>query len=259
MQNVICILAFTDNYIWMLLDQAGKVGAVVDPGDAKPVLDYCDKHDVSLSAILITHLHNDHIGGVDALLARFPGIPVYGPAAEPISCVTHQMYEDDLLVLKEQDIRMLVWDVPGHTSGHIAYVGDCALFCGDTLFGAGCGRVFSGTHEQLYAAMARIHDLPGDVSVYCAHEYTLDNIGFAKWVEPENQALLEREQRSFELIDAGKSTIPTDVELERQTNPFMRCKEPEVIAAAEAKAGRTLKPGAEVFKVVREWKDSEYD
>ncbi len=259
MQNVVPIPAFSDNYIWLLIDSSEKFAAVVDPGDAQPVLTACDERGLSINAILITHLHADHIGGIAELLERFPGIPVYGPAGEHIAGVTHPLYEDDLVVLDEQDVRLLVWDVPGHTAGHIAYVGDCALFCGDTLFGCGCGGVFGGTHEQLYAAMERIYDLPGDVSVYCAHEYTLDNIGFAKWVEPNNADLLSREQESFDLIDAGNPTIPSNVEQERLTNPFMRCNDASVIAAAEQKVGHALKPGAEVFRAIRDWKDNEYD
>lgn len=259
MNGVTPIEAFSDNYIWVLPDKAGEHMAVVDPGDAQPVLDACEKNGWIVNAILITHFHADHVGGIKTLLEHFPGIPVYGPTGEGIEGITDHLYEGDMVVLPEQEGRLLVWEVPGHTAGHIAYVGECCLFCGDTLFSAGCGRVFTGTHEQLSASLERIKGLPEDINVFCAHEYTLDNIGFAKWVEPDNQALLDYEKQVQGWMDEDRPSLPSRIGLEREVNPFLRCDEPAVIAAAEKVAGRKLTTPSEVFRTLREWKDRDYD
>ncbi len=259
MLNIVPIPAFDDNYIWLLRNPGGRVAAVVDPGDEAPVLEYLSTHGLTLGAILITHRHWDHTGGVADLLERFPGIPVFGPATESIKTVTHALREGDLVGVAGMDLALKVMDVPGHTAGHIAYFGEGALFCGDTLFMAGCGRVFDGTAADLHRSLRRIASLPPDTRIYCAHEYTLDNLGFAKWVEPENSALLAREKQDRATRAGDRPTVPSLLRLELETNPFLRAHVPQVIEAAEAYAGRPLQTGAEVFAAVRSWKDSKYD
>lgn len=251
--------AFSDNYIWLLTDADAQRAAVVDPGDAAPVLQRLRVSGTELVAILVTHHHGDHVGGIRQLLAAFPGIPVFGPAGESIPGITRPLWEGDTLHIESLDTQFQVLAVPGHTAGHIAYYGDGRLFCGDTLFACGCGRVFDGTLEQLAASVQRIGDLPGATLAYCAHEYTLDNIGFAKWVEPGNPALAERERETHAMLSADLPSVPSTIGLERATNPFLRLTEPAVVAAAERWAGRELHGNAEVFAALRTWKDRDYD
>ncbi|MEJ1382219.1 MAG: hydroxyacylglutathione hydrolase [Candidatus Sedimenticola sp. (ex Thyasira tokunagai)] len=253
------IAAFDDNYIWLLRDSSGEVAIVVDPGDEDPVLERLQREGLSLGGILLTHKHGDHTGGVADLLRAWPGVPVFGPAGEPIRGLTVAVKEGDLVSVPGVAAEFRVMDVPGHTEGHVAYYGEGALFCGDTLFASGCGRVFSGTHQQLHDALQRIAQLPPETLIYCAHEYTEANIGFARWVEPENPTIQLRQANARRLRDAGEPTVPSTLELELETNPFMRTAEPAVIAAATKYAARELADGGEVFTAIREWKDREYD
>ena len=263
MYDISPIHAFSDNFIWLMRARHGGRGVVVDPGDARPVLERLNAEGMELAAILVTHKHADHVGGIRELRAHYGDIPVYGPAHEPIPEITHRLSDGDRVVLEAVEAEFDVLDVPGHTAGHIAYVDESsdqpALFCGDTLFSVGCGRVFSGTHQQLHESLMRIADLPPDTLAYCAHEYTLENIGFAKWVEPGNPALLEREQQAFEQLDKGGDTVPSTIATERATNPFLRVREDSVIAAAVRYAGRPMRDSGDTFRTIRIWKDSEYD
>jgi hydroxyacylglutathione hydrolase len=253
------IPAFDDNYIWLLSREGGNACAVVDPGDEEPVREVLAQRGLKLKAILITHKHGDHVGGVAALKADWPKATVYGPANEPIKDLDERLAGGDLVELEKPGLSLDVLDVPGHTEGHIAYYTQGALFCGDTLFACGCGRVFSGTTEQLSDSLRSLAELPADTRVYCAHEYTMANIGFAKWVEPDNPDLAVREERVRALRDAGRPSVPSSLAEELLTNPFMRTDQPEVIAAAERRAGRELSTPAEVFTAVRTWKDKDYD
>ena len=253
------IPAFADNYIWCLSDSDCNSAVVVDPGDAAPVLSHLKKHDLKLSAILITHKHWDHIGGIQRLTEIYPGIPVYGPRNETIEGVTVEVGEGESVELHEISAIFEVLDVPGHTEGHVAYLGEDVLFCGDTLFAAGCGRVFSGTHAQLYASLQKIASLPPATRLYCAHEYTLDNLGFAQWVEPESIALKQRIQRDRASRETGLPTVPSMLKEELATNPFLRCHIRQVKEAAERYAEKRLTSGEAVFTAVRNWKDREYD
>jgi hydroxyacylglutathione hydrolase len=264
MMQVIPVSAFSDNYIWLITNQTPQAdnpacAAIVDPGDASPVLDALEASQLQPSAILITHHHADHVGGIAGILEHYPNTPVYGPASEFIPHITKALKEGDVVELPEIGLRFDVMDIPGHTAGHIAYYGEGSLFCGDTLFANGCGRVFDGSLSDLHTSLRRIAELPVETLIYCAHEYTLDNIGFAKWVEPDNQDLLDRQEASWALIDQGKATVPSTLELEFKTNPFLRTHLPEVIARAEEIAGRETQTSEDVFAVLRVWKDTEYD
>jgi hydroxyacylglutathione hydrolase len=254
--NLVALPAFADNYIWMLDD--GRRAVVVDPGDEAPVLAALDARRLELAAILVTHHHGDHIGGVAALLPRLArdGV-VHAPAREamPFACVPHA-HGDDVAVL---GWTFTVIDVPGHTAGHIAYYCAAAgeapvLFCGDTLFSAGCGRLFEGTPAQMHASLTALAALPGNTRVCCAHEYTLANLRFAQAVEPANAAIADYEAHCQQLRRQSQPTLPAALERERQINPFLRCTEPQVAAAARAHGARGTDPVA-VFAALRQWKN----
>lgn len=245
--------AFEDNYIWLLRE--GRHVVAVDPGDETPVLRYLAVEGAVLTAILVTHHHGDHIGGIAGLLAKH-SVPVYGPAHEPIAGITDTMQEGDAIDLPGLSQSLRVLEVPGHTRGHIAFYGSGALFCGDTLFGCGCGRLFEGTAAQMWASLAKLAALPGDTRVYCAHEYTQSNIRFALAVEPGNARLRQRAERVALLRANSRPTVPFTLDEELETNPFLRSAEPEVAAAAARHGGTVLADPAEVFAVLREWKNS---
>lgn len=249
------VSAFEDNYLWLLSRRDSEQAAVVDPGDAAPVLKKLRERRMTLGAIIITHHHHDHIGGVSELLRLFPDVEIYAPHDERIRDATRRVAERDRVHVACLDCDFSVLEVPGHTLTHIAYYGDGKLFCGDTLFACGCGRLFEGSPGQMYASLEKIMALPGDTAVYCAHEYTLGNIAFAKQVEPGNAALLQRERDARRMRERQQPTVPSPLELEKRTNPFLRVHEPAVVAAAERRSGQALANGAEVFRVVRSWKD----
>lgn len=256
------IPAFDDNYIWLLTRPGERRCVVVDPGDEDPVIARLQADGLVLDAILVTHKHGDHVGGIRGLKARWPGAVVYGPAGEPIKTLERRLHGGDRITLNSLGISFDVIDVPGHTEGHIAYYGafdDGVLFCGDTLFAGGCGRVFSGTFEQLSDSLLRLAELPSQTRVYCAHEYTLANLGFAAWVEPANAALAQRIARDQARRERDQPTVPSTVGEELATNPFMRTGQPAVVAAAAKWAARPLHGPAEVFRALRTWKDKDYD
>ena len=256
MAAIIPIPALSDNYIWLVRE--GRDAAVIDPGDAAPVLAYLEREGLALCAIAITHHHWDHVNGTAALVERF-GAPVYGPAREAIPGRTHAVTEGDRFALGATGVELSVLDVPGHTAGQVAYVGACdgvpVAFTGDTLFTCGCGRLFEGTPAQMVASLAKLAALPGDTGVYCGHEYTLANVRFALAVEPASAALRERQSREQARRDQGLPTVPSRMDEELATNPFLRAAEPSVFAAAQAHAGRELADAVEAFAVLREWKN----
>lgn len=266
MAHIITVPAFSDNYIWLICDDNKEYGVIVDPGDAVPVIAALEKDNIQPTAILITHFHHDHVGGISALLDLYPDLPVYGPASENIPHITHPLKGDETLCFDEIETDFQVMNVHGHTAGHIAYYTldgnddeKGKLFCGDTLFAGGCGRVFNGTMKDLHDSLYKISQLPEDTQIYCAHEYTLDNLGFAKWVEPDSDAVLAREEADRALIDNDQATVPSLLSLELATNPFMRTHLPHVAERVAEATGKTLNNSTEVFAAMRTWKDTEYD
>ncbi len=251
MDAVLHVEAFADNYIWLL--RRGDAVAIVDPGDAAPVVAALDRLGLTPLAILCTHHHGDHTGGVENLLARWR-VPVYGPARERIPGITHRVGDGDR-VTPGDGLGFEVLEVPGHTAGHIAYHGQGALFCGDTLFSAGCGRLFEGSAVQMHASLARLAALPEDTRVYCAHEYTASNLRFARAADPDNPDIAAHQVRVAALRAAGRPTLPSTIGLERRVNPFLRAHLPALKHSAEAHAGRTLSGPAAVFAELRHWKD----
>lgn len=252
--NLIALPAFSDNYIWMLHDGARAV--VVDPGDAAPVIAALDAQHLALAAILVTHHHGDHVGGVDELRERLQG-PVYGPRREDIPAPYVALDDGD--VVEVLGLRFEVIDVPGHTAGHIAYFHagvepSPILFCGDTLFSAGCGRLFEGTPAQMHASLSRLAALPGDTRVCCAHEYTLSNLRFAAAVEPGNAARDAYTAWCEATRARGEPTLPSSVARERAVNPFLRVDAPAVVNSALAHGAADRTPTT-VFATLRQWKN----
>jgi len=246
------IRAFRDNYIWCIHD--GTHAAVVDPGDAEPVKQFLAAHALSLSAILITHHHPDHVGGVRTLLDEY-NVPVFGPAKEKIPGITRKLGEGDKVTVPELDLPLTIVDIPGHTAGHIGYIGDGMLFCGDTLFSCGCGRLFEGTPEQMYASLGKLAALPEDTLVYCTHEYTLSNLRFAHAAEPGSKAITDLEQAAQAALERNMPSLPSTIGAEKAANPFLRAHVPALAKSAEAFAGHSLDGPVEVFAALRNWKD----
>ena len=252
--------AFTDNYIW-LIEAPGRPGAVVavDPGEARPVQAELERSGQSLAAILLTHHHPDHIGGVRELTSRASAprgsVPVIGPDDPRIAVRTRTARDGERCELPDLGLGFDILHVPGHTLSHIAFWGHGALFCGDTLFSAGCGRMFEGTPVQMIASLNRLRELPQDTNVYCGHEYTAANLRFALTVEPQNRAALEYQESIAQLRTRGAPSLPSRMSLEIRVNPFLRCDVATVRAAAVARAGKALEADAEVFGVLRAWKD----
>lgn len=286
MASVLHVPAFEDNYIWLIrgesadapalmtgratdgrraspsargprLDPVGvssnKV-AIVDPGDAVPVLEALARQALTPIAILCTHHHGDHVGGVEELLVRYD-MPVYGPARERIPAITHRLSDGDRVRLDALGLEFQVLDVPGHTAGHIAYYGHGLLFCGDTLFSAGCGRLFEGTAGQMHRSLSRLAALPPDTAVYCAHEYTAANLRFALTVEPDDSHVRDYQRQVSERRARREPTVPSTMAIERRINPFLRIHEPAVRRAVAAWAGHAPASDTETLALLRRWKD----
>lgn len=247
---------FKDNYVWLLHDR-GRA-AVVDPGEAGPVTAALHRAGLHLEEIWVTHHHHDHVGGVAALLKEFPDAAVRAPQSSVLPGVTHRYSDNESFWLFDA-VHVTVWFIPGHTADHVGYLlqdqSPAAFFCGDTLFGAGCGRLLGGTATQLFASLQRIAGLPGDTRIYCAHEYTESNLRFALHVEPGNAALRERSSIVHLKRVKGISTVPLILDEERSTNPFLRCESKEIYQAVLTRFLKDIAYPDEIFKDLRAWKD----
>lgn len=259
--NVRALNAFSDNYIWAI-ENNGQV-ALVDPGDADVCIHYLDKEQRQLNAILITHHHADHIGGIQKLVEychkkQWP-ITIFGPAHENIPCCDIKLVENDQVSLPALGLTFQVIDIPGHTLGHIAYfsndVIEPLLFCGDTLFSGGCGRIFEGTAEQMLTSLTKLANLPEQTTVYCAHEYTQANLQFALTVEPNNQDLIHYSEKVRQLREDKKATIPTSIKVEKLINPFLRSHVPTIQSSAMAFDKNIQANNLDTFSAIRRWKD----
>jgi hydroxyacylglutathione hydrolase len=251
------INAFTDNYIWALHNDQHCV--VVDPGDPVVVLAFLKAHNLQLSAILITHHHFDHTGGISELTKHYPHITVFGPSNPNIKGITHSLEDTDTLYLDEIKLELSVMTVPGHTLDHIMYFAPGMLFCGDTLFSCGCGRLFEGTPAQMFDSLRKISQLPRETLIYCTHEYTQANIAFAETVEPHNKALAQYKLWVEQQLSNNKPTIPTLLSEQLQFNPFLRVHDDSVQAFAHSIAGdsrqKTVTDPVQVFAALRLAKD----
>lgn len=244
--------ALRDNYIWVLSD--GENAYAIDPGESVPVISFLETHHLNLAGILITHHHDDHTAGIDDLLARYD-VPVVGSVRSPLQMLTHRVCEGDCFDAKGALPKLEVLEIPGHTLDHLAFYTPGVLFCGDTLFGAGCGRIFEGTGPMLYASLKKLAALPLDTQIYSAHEYTLLNLQFALHVEPDHLAVKKRLMSTKLMYEHGQPSLPSSLSLEKHTNPFLRCSQPLLKQAVENFAGKKLSTAEEVFIVLRKWKD----
>lgn len=257
--EIIGIPAFSDNYIWMLVQPQNKTCVVVDPGEAKPVINALNSRGLSLEAILVTHHHGDHSGGVGELL-NLKKVAVYGGMNDRIPHCSHPVQEGDSFDIASLGLGFKVLSIPGHTLGHVAFVSKNILFCGDTLFTAGCGKIFEGTAAQMFDSLAKLKALPKETLVYCGHEYTLNNLRFAITVEPDNEKVARRlkETEKLRLPDHPQTpqpTVPSTMQVELETNPFLRTHVKTLQQKVEQYAGRALADEIEVFGSLREMKN----
>ncbi|MGJ8668209.1 MAG: hydroxyacylglutathione hydrolase [Oceanococcus sp.] len=255
MLDITPIPAFQDNYIWAMHNAAGHC-VVVDPGDASVVEEFLLAHSLQLTAILITHHHWDHTGGLEQLCAA-RNVPVYGPKNPSINGLTQTLGEADSVLLSDFNLHFQILEVPGHTLDHIAYYSEETniLFCGDTLFHGGCGRLFEGTPQQMLVSLNKLAALPAQTRVYCTHEYTLANLTFAHAVEPNNSVLAETLREVAAQREQQQITLPSRIDVQKQINPFLRSSESEVIRTAEARGANGQDPSS-VFQTIRSWKDN---
>ncbi len=254
MLKVTPVPAFSDNYLWIAHPDGSDRALVVDPGDARPVTDALQAGSLALEVILVTHHHPDHVGGVADLVAA-TGARVFGPAGETLPFACQGVRGGESVEITSMGLEFEVIDVPGHTAGHVAYYGHGVLFCGDTLFSGGCGRLFEGTPAQMLQSLDALAALPDDTRVYCAHEYTLANLRFAMNVEPENPDLQAWQHEAEALRQRDQPTLPTTIGREKRVNPFLRARSAGVRRAAEARAARSLPTPVDVFAEIRRWKD----
>ncbi len=254
MLEIIPLPALKDNYIWLLKNTISRHVAIVDPSEAEPVLNVIKSEGLIPIAIMITHHHWDHVGGISGITEQFD-IPVYTPKTESVVGSTNPVGEGDVVALTELSLNLKILDVPGHTSGAVAYYTDAMVFSGDTLFTAGCGRMFEGTPPQMHASLSKFKTLPDSTLLYCGHEYTVANLKFAAKVEPNNVAIQRRLQLAEETRKSNHPTVPATLAEEKETNPFLRCEERDVISAASHFSAKKLNETADVFAAVRQWKD----
>lgn len=255
MIKIIAIPAFKDNYIWALYSLEGHEIIIVDPGDASPVLRYLQANQLSLHAILITHHHFDHSGGIEKLQKQFPHVTIYGPKNEFVAGVTHPQEEGDHIHFPGFNLTLHILDIPGHTKGHIAYYNNQLLFCGDTLFSCGCGKIFEGTPAQMWHSLEKLKQLPGSTMMYCGHEYTKANIAFAQTVDPANPFLSQRLAEVLKCEAESTPTLPVSLQSEFQNNPFLRTNIKEIIQAVQKHWHFEDFDPVIIFSHLREWKN----
>ncbi len=256
MNKIIGLHALSDNYIWVIHGTDESKILLVDPGEATPVLAYIKKYNLTLEGILLTHHHFDHSRGISTLLTHYPHIPVYSSQIDTVPRVTHWVKEGDKIVFSNLNAPISILDIPGHTHGHIAFIYQNALFSGDTLFSVGCGKVFEGTMSQMADSLNKLKQLSPDTLVYCGHEYTLANIAFAQIVDPHNLALKQRKKQVQNLRKQNHPSLPITLDIELQTNPFLRCDIPNIITAVQTYAQKPLPDPIAVLSTLREWKNS---
>ncbi|MFV1975956.1 MAG: hydroxyacylglutathione hydrolase [Candidatus Scalindua sp.] len=243
-----------DNYIWLLIDAVNSTAIIIDPGTAIGCEKFFEQHNIRPVAMLITHRHWDHVDGIEQLKQKFD-IPVFGPATEFIPCLTTPLNSNDSVNIPELNLDFQIIDIGGHTAGHIGYLLDDKLFCGDTLFSAGCGRLFDGTAEQLHESLQRIKQLPEKTVIYCAHEYTLDNLRFAQAVDPDNQAIQSRIEEVKALRASNLPSLPFTLKDELRYNPFLRTEKESIMQAVAEYSGVQINNSEDCFRYLRLWKD----
>ncbi|TWX74043.1 hydroxyacylglutathione hydrolase [Colwellia sp. C1TZA3] len=258
--KVSMIKAFSDNYIWAISSDLSHNMALVDPGDADVCIEFIEQQKLQLSSILITHHHPDHVGGIDKLVEycknkHWP-LTIYGPESEKIPHCDVALNENSKVSLTDLALEFDIIDLPGHTSGHIAYLSQDNLFCGDTLFSGGCGRLFEGTPSQMLSSLEKLSALPERTHVYCAHEYTQANLNFALTVEPCNSELVHYYNQVLQKREQDIATIPTSIMLEKKINPFLRCNEPSLMTSAAEFSGDNVNDKLQTFTIIRAWKDN---
>lgn len=254
LSKIIPIRALKDNYIWLFFDEETQEAWVVDPGDASPVEQILNQLNLSLSGMLITHHHYDHSGGVKSLLLNWPKATVISSHKSPLGFITQSVREGNLVQCGKRQFKVL--EIPGHTLDHIAFVSEDILFCGDTLFSVGCGKVFEGTPEQMYYSLNKLSQLSQTTKIFCGHEYTLANLKFAQLVEPHNPNIINKINEVMLLHEENQPTLPALLHLEKLTNPFLRCEEMTVKHAAEHYAEKKLNHPVQVFATLRAWKNA---
>jgi hydroxyacylglutathione hydrolase len=252
--KIIPIPAFNDNYIWLYHNNLTKEAWVVDPGDAEPVINALEQYQLKLAGILLTHHHADHSGGILELTRHYKGITVIGSHHSAIPFITHHVKESDTVSCSP--FTFSVFEIPGHTLDHIAFYNNEVLFCGDTLFSIGCGKIFEGTPEQMYQSLNKLMQLPDNTNMYCGHEYTLANLYFAQHVEPNNSLISDKIVAIKEYLKTNNASLPSTLLTEKQLNPFLRCHQPSIINAVRHHFNKDLNSPIEVFALLREWKNN---
>jgi hydroxyacylglutathione hydrolase len=257
--QVTLIPIFNDNYIWVIYNSKLQEAIAVDPGEAQPLIDFLKEKQLKLKSILITHHHPDHVGGIKALQQHYhQQLSIYGPTTSGIEGITHPLTGNDILEISAFDLRFQLIHTPGHTLDHLCYYSPTPmpwLFCGDTLFSAGCGRLFEGTAEQMYHSLSKFKHLPAETQVFCTHEYTTANLHFAAIADPENQDIRQHQNTVAKLRAENKPSLPSTLALERKINPFLRADKPSLQASAQKHTGQNISIGPETFAALRSWKD----
>ena len=246
--------SLSDNYIWLIINDENSSAIIIDPGSSEPCTHFLEQEGIKPVAILVTHRHWDHVNGIEKLVHEY-NIPVYGPSTEYIPCLTKALKPDDSFNIGGFDLRFNVIDLSGHTAGHIGYLTEGMFFCGDTLFSGGCGRLFDGTAAQLHASLQRILELPRDLTIYCTHEYTVDNLHFAQTVEPDNEEIQIRLDEALALREKHQPTLPITINQEVSYNPFLRTDKESIRHAVARHSGQKIENSEDCFRYLRMWKD----